>query len=149
MQCRLEYPVPKSSMTNGIPCSSSFFRNLKNNGVISTNLLSVISTQRHAGFRSFSLSNASISSASSSRSICTHETLTFILKSGTYCCSSRHIFTASPNTNLPAGMISPVSSRMGMNSIGDTNCSPASVIIVKRISASAPTIRPELQSMIG
>ena len=53
---------------------------------------------------------------------------------------SQHIAAASFKIYLPAGMINPVSSNNGINSIGETNSRPSSVIMEKRISASAPMI---------
>ncbi|MCY1556015.1 hypothetical protein D9M68_927220 [compost metagenome] len=53
---------------------------------------------------------------------------------------------ASFSTQVPTRTIKPVSSRMGMNSAGDTMPWPGRF---QRISASAPLTRPLLMSILG
>ena len=78
-----------------------------------------------------------------------NETLMFIWKPAINCRISQHIFAASISINLPTGIINPVSSSSGMNSIGEITSVPSSVIMVNLISASAPVIVSVVQSIMG
>ena len=98
-------------------------------------VLSVSSSVTHWGGTPMALMASRTNGKNSISFICTEETLMLILKSGTILRHFLQVFSASSTIQRPTGRIIFVSSRIGMNSIGET-IFPSGFF--QRSSASAP-----------